>query len=257
MSIPKNETDFPISVEQFNELTDTSIPLVPLKQRNLKSKDERFKAKRKAIEQKDKREARRVPAKVASINNDVIMVDEQHPAKAPVKNKSRRRRLAKAAVKLKEQMARLKMPANALQRVVALYQAACKYECAVQPKRHPALALEPVYLPRPVKYRMNGNGQPKLDRKGNPIEKKAAWRLVEYKLVPRNPGVLFDNVKMALSEEKRELLKKEIEFPKFAVENGKVFGLNAKGVRLFESDPDGHNVILLGNWFTPAQEVTA
>lgn len=132
-----------------------------------------------------------------------------------IHNKGRRKRLALAEKKLQEQMKRLEMPANALQRTVALYQAACRYECAVKPPTPEGMRWEPRYLPRPDKMRLDpwghpkcypeaslytdtkgithwtsGNGTPGAFGRADQVKMKPrAWRLVEYKLVPKNPTI--------------------------------------------------------------------
>jgi hypothetical protein len=142
-----------------------------------------------------------------------IMPDHVSPAPTTLSHSKKvNRRRAKAERVLKDQMIRLAQPGNVLQRTVALYQAACRYECAVRPPLPEGMTLEPVYLPRPAKARMDRYGNFKFypeafvhtDEKGRSYSpdgtgvpgafgragqvklKPPAYRLVEYRLVPKD-----------------------------------------------------------------------
>lgn len=252
------KSDLRRTQEKYMEHLVESIPLPPLRQCNFKPKDRRFKAIRKAAEKRAKQltqareeahlrgrasgksEANRAAANIPAENTGDTQV---------VRNNGQRRRRARAEQKLREQMVRLRMPANALQRTVALYQAAQKYECVQRPPIHPELVAEPRYLPRPEKYVRDGAGNLKLDRKGRPRAKKGAYRLIGYSLVPRDPEGLYVRIQEALEPSVRAALATRVTTPQFDVQGDRVRVLDVERTELLTCDPIGNSIQLSGEWW--------
>jgi hypothetical protein len=226
--------------------TDPTIYNV-VKQMN-KPKTDTFKARYKRNEK-----AAKVRAKLAAI--DKTSAAPSSPL--PLKNNAQKRRRARAEVKLKEQMTRLAMPANALQRTVALYQAASKYECAVQPPLPRELVLTPRYLPRPNKLVLDRWGNPKIDDRGRQKLKAPSYRLVAYEPVPRDPGALLGNVKSLLGQKEVEVFEKLASSPTFRATKERVQVMTMKGEKLLACDPDGTNIEFFGDWRTNVAAVMA